>query len=582
MLRKFLPFLDWLPLAKKSWKDDLIAGLTGTIIVIPQAVAFAMIAGLPPIYGFYTAMLSPIIAALFGSSYHLISGPTTTSSIVVFSVISPFINPENDLEAFISLAILLSFMAGVIKLTMGLLKMGRLVNFVSNSVIIGFTAGAGILIAFKQLKHVFGIDVPQGSSFYKIIATIFSNFSETNWYVFIVAFGTLSIAIIIKFWIKPLAKFNLLIAMIAGSFIAIALGTGAHHIETVGKIPSHLPPFKVPDFNLNNIRLLSTGAVTLAFLGLIEAAAISRAVALKSHQQLNNNREFVGQGLSNIISSFFSCYISSGSFTRSGVNYQAGAKTPMAAIVSSLGLMLVVLLFARYASYLPKPAMGGIILLVGYNLIDFQHIKTIIKTSGRELVILGITLFGTLFFALEVALFSGIILSLFFYLEKTAKPNIAILGTSKNHRFINIIRDSEVKECPQLKMVRIDGSIYFGAIEVISDYFSNLYKKGEVKNILIVANGINFIDLSGAEWLTNEVLKWRKRGGDIYFSGLKIVSQEVLMKGGFRETIGDENFFKDKNAAINAIYQKLDKDICATCTERIFLECYSDENLSQE
>lgn len=573
MLRKFFPFLDWLPLVKKSWKDDLIAGLTGTIIVIPQAVAFAMIAGLPPIYGFYTAMLSPIIAALFGSSYHLISGPTTTSSIVVFAVISPFINPENDLEAFISLAILLSFMAGVIKLTMGLFKMGRLVNFVSNSVIIGFTAGAGILIAFKQLKHVFGIDVPQGSSFYEIIAYIFSHFSETNWYVFIVAFGTLGIALIIKLWIKPLSKYNLLLAMIAGSFIAIALGTGAHHIETVGKIPSHLPPFEVPKFSLKNIRLLSTGAVTLAFLGLIEAVAISRAVALKSHQQLNNNQEFVGQGLSNIISSFFSCYISSGSFTRSGVNYQAGAKTPMAAIVSSIGLMLVVLLFARYASYLPKPAMGGIILLVGYNLIDFQHIKTIFKTSGRELLILVITLFGTLFFALEVALFSGIILSLFFYLEKTAKPNIAVLGASKNHQFINLIRDSDAKECPQLKIVRIDGSIYFAAIEVISDYFSNLYKKGEIKNILIVANGINFIDLSGAEWLTNEVLKWRQRGGDIYFSGLKIISQETLTKGGFKEEIGDENFFKDKNTAIHAIYQKLDKDICAACTARIFSEC---------
>ena len=573
MLRKFFPFLDWLPLAKKSWKDDLIAGLTGTIIVIPQAVAFAMIAGLPPIYGFYTAMLSPIIAALFGSSYHLISGPTTTSSIVVFAVISPFINPETDLEAFISLAILLSFMAGVIKLTMGILKMGRLVNFVSNSVIIGFTAGAGILIAFKQLKHVFGIDVPQGSSFYEIIAYIFSHFSETNWYVFIVAFGTLGVALIIKLWIKPLSKYNLLIAMIAGSFIAIALGTNVHHIETVGKIPSHLPPFDTPSFNFNNIRLLSTGAVTLAFLGLIEAVAISRAVALKSHQQLNNNQEFIGQGLSNIISSFFSCYISSGSFTRSGVNYQAGAKTPMAAIVSSIGLMLVVLLFARYASYLPKPAMGGIILLVGYNLIDFQHIKTIFKTSGRELIILGITLFGTLFFALEVALFSGIILSLFFYLEKTAKPNIAVLGASKKHQFINLIRDSEAQECPQLKIVRIDGSIYFAAIEVISDYFSNLYKKGEIKNILIVANGINFIDLSGAEWLTNEVLKWRKRGGDIYFSGLKIVSQETLTKGGFKEEIGDENFFKDKNTAIHAIYQKLNKDICATCSARIFSEC---------
>lgn len=575
MLQRIFPFLTWLPLAKKSWKDDLIAGLTGTIIVIPQAVAFAMIAGLPPIYGFYTAMISPIIAALFGSSYHLISGPTTTSSIVVFAVISPFINPLTDMEAFISLAILLSFMAGAIKLSMGLLKMGRLVNFVSNSVIIGFTAGAGILIAFKQLKFVFGIDVPQGSSFYQIISHIFSHMNETNWYVFIVAVSTLLIALVIKLFIKPLSRFNLLIAMLLGSVIAIFLGGEANGIATVGHLPSHLPPFKVPDFNLEHIKLLSTGAVTLAFLGLIEAVAISRSVALHSHQRLNNNQEFIGQGLSNMVSSFFSGYISSGSFTRSGVNYQAGAKTPMAAIFSSIGLMIVVLLFAKYAEFLPKPAMGGIILLVGYNLIDFQHIKQVVKSSGRELVILAITLFGTLFFELEVALFSGIILSLFFYLEKTAKPNIAILGKSEKHKFVNVIRDAKTQECPQLKIVRIDGSIYFGALEVVADFFNHLYEKGEVKHVLVVSKGINFIDLAGATWLAHEVGKWQERGGGIYFSGLKIVSQQILTKGGYRDQIGLENFFADKSVAIHTIYKKMNKDICQNCTNQIFNECKS-------
>jgi SulP family sulfate permease len=573
MLRKIFPFLTWLPLAKKSWKDDLIAGLTGTIIVIPQAVAFAMIAGLPPIYGFYTAMLSPIIAALWGSSYHLISGPTTTSSIVVFAVISPYIDRTTNLEAFISLAILLSFMAGIIKLSMGLMRMGRLVNFVSNSVIIGFTAGAGILIGFKQLKHVFGIQVPQGSTFYQIINYIFSHISETNWSALIVAISTLLIALIIKRFIKPLSRYNLLIAMIFGSILAIFLGGNAGGIETVGKLPSNLPPFKIPNFSFENIKLLSSGAMTLAFLGLIEAVAISRSIALNSHQRLNNNQEFIGQGLSNIVSSFFSCYISSGSFTRSGVNYQAGAKTPMAAIISSIGLMLVVLLFAKYAEYLPIPAMGGIILLVGYNLIDFQHIKKVIKSSGREIIILSITLFGTLFLELDVALFSGIILSLFFYLEKTAKPNIAEMGISKDHNFINLLRDSSIKECPQLKIVRIDGSIYFGAIEVLSDYFSELYEDGKTKNVLIIAGGINFIDLAGAEWITNEVNKWQKRGGGVYFSGLKLLSQAILTKGGFRDQIGLENFFDDKHSAIQTIYKKLDKNICEDCSSRVFKEC---------
>jgi SulP family sulfate permease len=464
-------------------------------------------------------------------------------------------------------------MAGVIKLSMGLMKMGRLVNFVSNSVIIGFTAGAGILIGFKQLKHVFGINVPQGSTFYEIIKYIFSHITETNWFVLIVAISTLLIAIIIKRFIKPLARYNLLIAMVLGSVIAILLGGNANGIETVGKLPSHLPPFKIPDFSFENIKLLSTGAMTLAFLGLIEAVAISRSVALHSHQRLNNNQEFIGQGLSNIISSFFSSYISSGSFTRSGVNYQAGAKTPMAAIISSIGLMIVVLLFAKYAEYLPTPAMGGIILLVGYNLIDFEHIKKVVKSSGREIIILSITLFGTLFFELEVALFSGIILSLFFYLERTAKPNIAILGTTKKHRFINLIRDENAKVCPQLKIVRVDGSIYFGALEVVSDFFNNLYEKGEVKHVLIVSKGINFIDLAGATWLAHEADRWQQRGGGIYFSGLKIVSQQILTKGGFRDQIGLEHFFDDKNDAIHSIYKIMNKEICSNCTTLIFNEC---------
>ncbi|MCD6543728.1 MAG: SulP family inorganic anion transporter [Flavobacteriaceae bacterium] len=573
MLQRLFPFLNWLPLAKKSWKDDLIAGITGMIIVIPQAVAFAMIAGLPPIYGFYTAMVTPVIAALFGSSYHLISGPTTAISIVVFATISKFADPVNELQTYITLTLVLTFMAGVIQYAMGLARMGRLVNFVSHSVIIGFTAGAGILIGFKQLKHVFGIPVPQGSSFYDIIKYIFSHLSDANWYVLSVAFGTMFIAIIIQKFIKPLSRYYMLIAMVLGSFLAIALGGEANGILTVGEIPSNLPPFEFPELHLDNVKNLSGGAFTLALLGLIEAVAIARSIALSSHQRIDSNQEFKGQGLSNIVASLFSSYMGSGSFTRSGVNYQAGAKTPMSAIFAALFLMIVLLLFSDYAAFLPKPAMGGIILLVGYNLIDFHHIKQVVKSSGRELVVLGVTLFGTLFFELEVALFSGIALSLFFYLDKTAKPNIAELGSSESHRFINILRDSKIKECPQLKIVRIDGSIYFAALEVVSDFFDNLYESGESKHILIVAKGINFIDLAGATWLTQEVLRWQERGGGIYFSGLKIVSQQILTKGGFRDEIGLENFFDDKFEAIQTVYKKLDKDVCSKCTTQIFNEC---------
>ena len=572
-MNKYLPILDWLPLAKQYWKEDLIAGITGTIIVIPQAVAFAMIAGMPPIYGFYTAMLTPVIAAIFGSSYHLVSGPTTTSSIVLYGIISKFVTPDNDIEAFVSLAILLSFMAGVIKLFMGLARMGKLVNFVSNSVIIGFSAGAGVLIAFKQLKHIFAIKVPQGSSFYNIIHHIITHISETNWFAFTVAVSTLFVALGIKKF-KKISRLYMLIAMLFGSFLAFWLTNyyGAT-VETVGAIPSNLPPFNMPAFDASNMKMLLSGAIILATLGLVEAAAISRSIALHTHQKLNTNQEFISQGISNTVSSFFSCYTSSASFTRSSINFQSGAKTPMSALISAAGLMLVVLLFANYAAYLPKPAMGGIILLVGYNLIDFEHIKQIIKSSRRELIVFLATFLGTLFLDLQVALVLGVFLSLFFYLERTSKPNIAELGIDDSKRFLNILRDNNAITCPQLKIIRIDGSVYFGAIEAVSNYFSDLYEANEVQNILIVADGINFIDLAGAEWLSHEVLKWQENRGGIFITGMKIVSQDVLKKGGFIKKMGHQTFFKDKTQAIAIIYKKLDHSICKTCTIKAFDEC---------
>ena len=569
MLTRFFPFLSWLPKAKHSLKDDLIAGITGTIIVIPQAVAFAMIAGLPPIYGFYTAMITPIIAALFGSSYHLISGPTTAISIVVYSTLIKFVNPETDIEGFISLALVLTFLAGFFQFAMGLLKMGKLVNFVSHSVVIGFTAGAGILIAFKQLKHVFGVKVPQGSTIVEIVSYIFNHISETNWYVFSVAIGTLVIALVIKLFIKPLSRYYMLIAMVLGSVLAILLGGDAHGIETVGKIPSNLPPFVIPDLSYQNVNLLSSGAMVLALLGLIEAVAIGRAIALHTHQKIDGNQEFIGQVLSNMIASFFSSYAGSGSFTRSGVNHQAGAKTPMAAIFASIFLMVVLLLFANYASFLPKAAMGGIILLVGYNLIDFHHIKQVYKSSRRELIVLSITLFGTLFFDLEFALLAGILASFFFYMERTSKPNIAVLGMNDKGRLINLIRDDDAKECSNLKILRIDGSLYFGSIEKISDYFSKLYEANKIQYVLIAADGINFIDLAAAEWLTNEIKKWQKNRGGIYFAGLKLVSQDILEKGGFKDKMGKVIFFKEKKNAISEIHKLMEKP----CKEKVFEEC---------
>lgn len=575
VLAKIFPFLNWLPqVTRQSLLADFIAGITGAIIVLPQGVAFAMIAGMPPIYGLYTAMVTPVIAALFGSSWHLISGPTTAISIVVFASISQFADPGS--ADFIRLALTMTLLAGAIQLAMGLLRMGTLVNFVSHTVIVGFTAGAGLLIAIKQLRHVLGLDIPSGSSFTATLVELFERMGATNWSVFAVAMTTLAVALLVK-KLSPKLPY-MLIAMVLGSLLAIQLGGAAAGIITVGELPSAIPSFVIPDLSQSTLRQLFPNAFAVALLGLIEAVAIARSIATKTHQRIDGNQEFIGQGLSNLVGSFFSSYAGSGSFTRSGINHQAGAQTPMAAIFAALILVLILLFVAPLTAYLPIPAMGGIILLVAYNLIDFHHIKTILQSSRRESIVLLVTLLATLFLDLEFAIYLGILFSLIFYLERTSHPQIATMAPDledERRSFTFIIRKEGLKECPQLKVVRVDGSIYFGAIDHIASFFGELYE-GEEKQVLIICNGVNFVDLAGAEWLVSEAAKWKSKGGGLYFSGLKKVSQDVLVDGGFKETIGENHFFASKKEAITTIYKTLDKEICRTCRERIFIECDAD------
>jgi len=451
------PFLSWFKLiTRDSLKADILAGLTGAVIVLPQGVAFATIAGLPPEYGLYTAMITPVIAALFGSSHHLISGPTTAISIVIFSAVSHHAEPGT--QEFISIALTLTFLAGVYQLAFGLARLGALVNFVSHTVVIGFTAGAAILIATSQMKHILGITVPKGESFLHTWMDIFREINTANPYLLLIAISTLLTALLVK---KLAPKIpNLLLGMVVGSVIAYLLKDIVTGIALVGEIPGHLPPLSSPDFSLETIRSLASEAFAVALLGLIEAVSISRAVATKSSQRINSNQEFIGQGMSNIFGSFFSSYAGSGSFTRSGINYEAGAKTPLSAIFAALFLLLIILLIAPLTAYLPVAAMGGVILLVAYNLIDFHHIKMILNNSKSESSILVVTFLSTLFLELEFAIYMGVLLSLVFFLKKTSTPEIPTLSINTDDKtgkrgFLNI-QKKPLKQCPQLKIIRID------------------------------------------------------------------------------------------------------------------------------
>lgn len=576
-LTSLFPFLVWFKLiTRESIKADFIAGLTGAVIVLPQGVAFATIAGLPPEYGLYTAMVTPIIAALFGSSLHLVSGPTTAISIVIFSAISHHAEPGT--AEFLNQALTLTFLAGVYQFAFGLARMGALVNFVSHTVVIGFTAGAAILIATSQMKHITGIIVPKGESFLHTWAYLFREIDNTNIYLLIIALVTLLTAIISKKMAPKLP--NLLIGMVVGSISAILMKDFATDIKLVGEIPAQLPPLSSPEFSLATIRSLAPEAFAVALLGLIEAVSISRSVATRSHQRIDSNQEFIGQGLSNIAGSFFSSYAGSGSFTRSGINYEAGARTPLSAIFAALSLMVIVLLIAPLTAYLPIASMGGIILLVAYNLIDIHHIRQTLSFSKTESSILLTTFFATLFLELEFAIYLGVILSLVLFLAKTSTPDIATLSfdslsNDQKRKLINI-NQKPVRQCPQLKVIRIDMSIYFGSINHIQKHIAQISEDNHIKHILVVATGINFIDLAGGEALVIENNRLEKQGGGLYFVGLKSSVYEFVARSGFIKKMGSDHFFDSKTQAIHNIYKRLNPDICSTCQVRIFKECRSE------
>ncbi len=569
-LKAVFPFLGWFSkLDKQTIQIDLIAGITNAVIVLPQGVAYALIAGMPPEYGLYAAIVPAIIAALFGSSHHLISGPTVAMSIVVFSTISVYAEPTS--AQFIQMALTMTFLAGLFQLALGLARLGTLVNFVSHSVVIGFTAGAAVIIATSQLKNVFGVHIPSSESFIHTWIDLIKSLPETNYYTFLIAIVTLAVAIGFK---KFAPKWpGMLFAMIVGGLMAYFMDAEANGIKLVGEIPASLPPLSLPDFSMQTIKQLAPGALAIAVLGLVEAVSIARAVATRSQQQIDGNQEFIGQGLSNMVGPFFSSYAASGSFTRTGVNYEAGARTPLAAIFAGISLALIVLLIAPLTAYVPIPSMAGILLLVSYGLIDFHHIKSIISTSQSETATLLVTFLATLFLELEFAIYAGVLLSLALYLNRTSKPNIVQLSPDPediNHRLINT-KKKVLAQCPQLEIQRLDGSLFFGAVTYVSKKWQEISKK----HLLILSSGINFVDVAGVETIVQEAKRRHQQGGGLYFVKMKAEARKLLEKPEYVKFFDEDHVFDSKSEAIQAVFNRLDKNICQRCEHRVFHECQS-------
>lgn len=404
---RLLPFLAWLPLLRNraTLQTDVLAGLTGAIVVLPQGVAFATLAGMPPAYGLYSAMVPCVIAALFGSSRVMVTGPANAISLTVLAIMAPLAPPESP--RYVELVITLAFMVGCWQLLLALVKAGRLIDYVSHTVIVGFTAGAAVLIVNSQIRNFFGIDIPRGASVLQTLAA----FSQLVAQISIAAVVVGSITLLTALLWRPLNRRvpAMLVAVVAGGLAAWALQaiSPTLAVRTVDALPGAIPALSMPDLRLSTLSSLLVPSIAMTLLALAEAVSIAQALAKRRHETLDGNQEFLGQGLANVVGSFFSSYPASGSFNRSGVNVAAGAVTPFSAICASLFLLLILLFVAPLAGYLPLPAVAAILFLVAWNLIDRREIRHLLADRYERMTLLS-TFVATLVVPLEWAILLGV------------------------------------------------------------------------------------------------------------------------------------------------------------------------------
>lgn len=549
MLHKILPIFQWLPNYKKSYlTGDVIAGLTVGIMLIPQGMAYAMIAGLPPVFGLYASLTPQIIYAIMGTSRQLAVGPVAMDSLLVASGLGAL--SLSGIDEYISMAIFLSLFMGSIQLLLGVLRMGFLVNFLSKPVISGFTSGAAIIIGLSQLKHLLGIDITRSNQVHKLLINAFENISLTNIYA-------LSIGIFSIILIKVIKKYNkkyskrfpaALVLVVIGVSVVYFFNLYDFGLKIVGKVPSGLPSFQTPEIPLDRISELTPIALTLALIAFMEAISVSKAIEEKQNEyEIDSNQELIALGTSNIIGSLFQSYPTTGGFSRTAVNDQAGAKTGIAPLISALVVGLTLLFLTPLFYYLPNAVLAAIIIVAVFGLIDFSYPKELYKRRKDEFILLLITFVITLTVGIKEGVLSGVLLSLLIMVYRTSKPHIAVIARVKDTNYYkNILRfNNSTENRNDILGIRIDSQLFFGNKDFFKKELNKqIENKGkELRLIIINTEAINYIDSSGAHTLIKIIQELKTKNIKVMFSGTSGPTRDILYKSGIVDILGKENLF---------------------------------------
>lgn len=559
-LNRVFPFLNWLPNYKKKWlKGDIIAGITVGVMLIPQGLAYAMIAGLPPIYGLYAALIPPLIYFIFGTSRNISVGPVAMDSIIVISGVSAI--AAVGTEHFISLVILLGFLVGLIQLVFGIFRIGFLVNFISKPVVSGFTSGAAIIIALSQIKYILGVDIGQTDGIVELIIELSKVVKTTNIPNLIVGIVAIVLLVILKNKFKKIPA--ALVIVIIGILIVKYLGLYNYGVLIIGEIPKGLPKFTVPNFEYNTILELLPIALTLAIIGFMEAFSIGKSLEKRQDNKISANKEFTALGLSNIIGSFFLSFVVTSSFSRSAVNNNSGANTQLSTVFASIivGFTLIILTPVFY--FLPKAAIAAIIIVAILGLFNYTKPIQLWKYDKRDAIILIITFLTTVFLGIEEGIFIGVVLSISIMIYNSTKPHMVVLGGIPNtilYRNVQRFKDVIIEE--DILIIRFDSQLNFTNESFFKDsIFEKVEQKGEkLKLVIINANSLSSIDSSGVHVLQDVLLYLNDRNVELYFTGLIGPVRDTLYKSELISEIGLEKCFLSVQLAVDFYHEKLDDD----------------------
>lgn len=574
MWNKYFPFLNWIYELKdpKILRADLVAGLTVALVLIPQSMAYATLAGLPEVYGLYIAFVPVFVAALWGSSRQLGTGPVAVVSTMTATMLTPIVIPmlgseytqEEYLALYIPTAMFLTLLVGVFQFSLGVFRLGAIVNFLSHPVIVGFTNAAALFIGLTQISKVFGVEMPGGASDHFLtvrILGVIENLGDTHTVTLIMGIAAFAIMIGLKKFAPKIP--GVLVAVVATTIASYMIDFEGMGGKVVGTIPEGLPGFAMPAFSFEAFSGLFISAIIIAMVGFMEAISIAKAMAAKSKDRIDPNQELIGQGLGNICGSFFQSYPASGSFSRSAVNFNAGAKTGFSSVVTALIVVITLLFLTPLLYHLPKATLAAVVIMAVFGLINFTAVKHIWVANKHDGVAAMVTFIATIASApkLDHGILIGAGLAIVLYLYRSMQPRVAVLGRYKDGTLRDVEINKDIPTDKNIVAVRFDGSLYFANVSYFEDaMLKAVASYPDAKYLLVVGDAINQMDASGEEVLHHLVERLHDNEITVVFSGLKRQILQVLLATKLFDIIGEQNIFSNEDFALDEIYRRMELD----------------------